>query len=891
MERTQTKSDDKCDHISGRAAVARRQRFICFFIASVLGFQALALGEEAASRFDTQRGGRKRMAIDSNREDANLARFPVSISISGDSKVNTSKAGEPVAEGLELWLRADAISGVPEGVPVKVWPGSGPKKQTAQTVRGHTGPVFGKKMVNGKVPGLRFNGRNTLLELPKLCIPHNTTAFIVCQDRKQANGKSTFHGLLVASGKQDPYDQKTGSGYGISYLQAGMDGFAVNLRNGLNNEYIQSNQPNGGGMELVTFRKSGHHAELYRDGLAVTRANLQRDQQAAYPRGYTLGGMKGKRFYHGVIAEILVYDRALTDAEQRKTEAYLSAKYWIPLLDPLADDPRFIDNGTVIMKTGYVDQPYLTTLKDGSWLCVSTTSLTSERGKDRTLVLSRSTDHGKTWTAPKSVIEADEAPQPSWGTLCTTPFGRVYVFYNLSTTSPSGALCSYCYKFSDDNGKTWSRRFHLPMRKTGLDRSGEPFNSWSVSQPFALDGAVYVSFSKFLRSKKRTGEGWLIRSDNLMTEKDPDQLRWEMLPGGEKGIRNNALGGLQEEHTTVPLPDGGIYSTFRTLEGYLGHAYSRDRGKTWPVTEFATYTPGGRRIKQPRACGRVFHCRNGKYLLWFHNNDGRSTPARNRNRNPAWITGGVLKGGFIHWSQPEILLFGFGFPHNHGMSYPDLIEADGRYWITESQKQIARIHEIEPSLLEGLWKQSESAVVPEKGLLLKLAGDPMPPRTEPLKSLPSAGGQGFSIDMLVTFETLKPGQVLLDGRHKTRGGFAVDTTASGTVRLTLDDGLHTPHTWDCDTGLLKPGKKHQITFIVDGGPRIISVLIDGQLCDGSEARQFGWSFYNLSLRDMIGNRHLRIVPKFNGKLHALRIYNRPLRTSEAVGIWNAENKK
>jgi len=71
----------------------------------------------------------------------------------------------------------------------------------------------------------------------------------------------------------------------------------------------------------------------------------------------------------------------------------------------------------------------------------------------------------------------------------------------------------------------------------------------------------------------------------------------------------------------------------------------------------------------------------------------------------------------IHWSQPEIVLYDTD-PKNClfdpktrmpgpglGMSYPDLIEQDGRYWITETQKTVARVHSVDPELLEGLWKQ------------------------------------------------------------------------------------------------------------------------------------------------------------------------------------------
>ena len=788
-------------------------------------------------------------------------------------------------KGLELWLKADAITKAAEGAPVTVWPDSGPKKHAARVAAGHNAPVFGKKMVNAHMPGVRFNGSNTLMQVPGLRIGHNTTIFIVSQDRKQTSGGSVFRSILAA--RCDPYDREKGDGYGIGYMRDGRDGFSVILRGEQDVGDVKSLRSPSGTMELVTFRKSGFSGNLRRDGLSIANIEMLREEARDYPVGYTLGGMKERRLYGGVVAEIMIYNRALSDAEQKQVEEYLSGKYRICLQNPPENDPRYIENGTVIFKNGYADQPYVAALTDGTWLCVATTSKTSERGKDRTLVLLRSNDFGKTWSGPEAVIEPDEAPQPSWGTLFVTPFGRVYVFYNITKPFAPGYMFSYCYKYSDDNGKTWSDRYVLQQRKTIIDQANTRVGAWGVNDPFAMNGSVYVSFSRFRKTRDMYGEGSLFVSDNLLTERDPNRLRWEMLPKGDRGIRNDKLGHLQQEHTAAPLPDDGIYCTFRTMTGYIGHAYSRDSGKTWPVTEFATYAPGGRRIKQTRACCRVFRCENGKYLLWYHNNDGRRTPMRNRDRNPAWVAGGVLKDGLMHWSQPEILLYGFGFPHDHGMSYPDLIETDGRYWVTETQKQIARIHEIDASLLEGVWNQSEHAAVPAKGLLLNSADDPVSPQTCALEKLPPAGGQGFTIDLAVTFENLDSGQILLDTRGKKRGGLTVTTTDRKTVRLTLDDGRIAPHSWDCDAGLLKPGRRHHLTFIVNGGPRIITVLVDGRLCDGGEDRQFGWSFFHPSTGDVSGDKKLRIASKLSGKLHALRIYNRPLRTSEAVGIYNA----
>lgn len=126
-----------------------------------------------------------------------------------------------------------------------------------------------------------------------------------------------------------------------------------------------------------------------------------------------------------------------------------------------------------------------------------------------------------------------------------------------------------------------------------------------------------------------------------------------------------------------------------------------------------TYSPDGRRIKHPRASPMVGRPQKGKYLLWFHNHGGRSY----QGRNPVWIAGVVERARRIHWNQPEILLYDPD-PKTR-ISYPDLIEQDGHYWVSETQKSIARIPPIDKTLLEGLWPQGEIKMVSRHSLLLE----------------------------------------------------------------------------------------------------------------------------------------------------------------------------
>ncbi|HRR87432.1 MAG TPA: sialidase family protein, partial [Phycisphaerae bacterium] len=331
-------------------------------------------------------------------------------------------------------------------------------------------------------------------------------------------------------------------------------------------------------------------------------------------------------------------------------------------------DPRNIRNGSVIPDEGYCDQPYMVITKDGNWLCTFTTGKGIEGQLGQHVVASISTDKGKTWSDPPIDIEPADGPEASWVMPLVTPSGRVYAFYayngdRIDTLGDKRGIRAdmlgwYVYKYSDDNGRTWSdKRYRLPVRVTACDRTndwqGKVQIMWGIGKPVVVGPSVFFGFTKLGRYMLDEGEGWFFRSDNILTEPDVEKIEWQMLPEGEHGIRAPEFGSVQEEHNLVGLSDGSLYCIYRTTTGYPCHVYSRDGGKTWTRPEHAVYTPGGRRIKNPRACPRLWQAKNGKYLLWYHNHSGKDF----NDRNPAWVTGGVEKDGRIYWSQPEILLW------------------------------------------------------------------------------------------------------------------------------------------------------------------------------------------------------------------------------------------
>lgn len=393
-------------------------------------------------------------------------------------------------------------------------------------------------------------------------------------------------------------------------------------------------------------------------------------------------------------------------------------------------DFRNITGGTQIPSFAYADQPEIVAASDGALVCTVTTALGDEGAGSTFVGISRSTDSGKSWSPLQKI---DDCPyESSYSTLAVTDYGRIYCFYNLNDegftkddifTEPDGTRAKlfrydmgfgiFCFRYSDDSGKSWSsKRYQVPMRLFDIDldnpltcRGKHRYLFWNVSKPFFHDGRFFHAMIKFQYKQGNfiyRSEGALLVSDNLAYERDPEKIRWETRPEGTKGIAAPEGGGLiAEEQCFVPLSDGTLFCVFRTVSGYAGCTYSTDDGKTWEKSDFLRY-PDGRPVKHVRAANFVWKCGNDRYLYWFHNNSGRSWDGR----NPAWVLAGheidTDKGKRLSWSQPEIFLYDPDV--SHGISYPDMLIYNGRYFVSETQKSVTRLHEIPTAFLESLWE-------------------------------------------------------------------------------------------------------------------------------------------------------------------------------------------
>jgi hypothetical protein len=574
------------------------------------------------------------------------------------------------------------------------------------------------------------------------------------------------------------------------------------------------------------------------------------------------------------------------------------------------DDWRRMESGREIPRENYCDQPYVVVTEDGNWLCVLTTGTGLESKPGQHVVASITGDQGLHWSDLIDIEPVGER-MTSWVTAFVVPSGRVYAIYNYEATTEStphgGRLC---HRYSDDNGRTWSpERHRIPIRATRIDREnvtgGKEQFFWCIDKPVVTPRGVYFGIPKLHCGLPPSGgESWIIHSANILTTRNPDDIEWELLPEGDEGIHNPNLGDIQEEQNLEVLSDGALYMVLRTEIGVIAYTVSRDHGKSWSVPSPIRY-PDGRPLKNPRACPRLFKTSDGRFLLWFHNN-GFPGWGNSAVRNPVWISGGVETDCDIRWSQPEILLYSAD-PTVRGMSYPDFVEQDGRVWVTETEKVAARVHEIERSLLDGMWAEHDPVgPAAPAGVVLFSARVNSPGTSRPIPPLPRLSTGGFSLELMLEIDELLPLNTVITSYGVRGRGFKVLVAAEGALEFGMSDArqrlwLETldgadpaanvaskrEWMWRTDPGVVQAGKPLHVVFIVDGLAKVVSIVANGRLLDGADERIQGWSRLNPWLDEINDAGACTVGEGFGGRVSLVRLYDRYLRTAEAVACYRS----
>lgn len=292
---------------------------------------------------------------------------------------------------------------------------------------------------------------------------------------------------------------------------------------------------------------------------------------------------------------------------------------------------------------------------DGSLMILWTQS-SAEGQPDQRLAFARSTDEGRTWSAPRILVgprQAGQAPIASWGFPMVSRSGRIYVLFNQHTGivdtfyQTTGAMAAL---YSDDAGATWSPPQRIPMPRSRYDNPDPRFPAnwivWQKPQRLLPDGRYYVGFTRWVSQAVRHAppiDSWIaaesvvqfMRFENIDDNPPPADIRVSYFPPDDAALTVGFPGHPQlsvcQEPSIVRLPDDRLFCVMRTAAGSPYWSLSRDWGITWSNPLPLCHGDHEPVLPHPLSPCPIFDvagdaAASGRYLLLIHNHDGHYGP-------------------------------------------------------------------------------------------------------------------------------------------------------------------------------------------------------------------------------------------------------------------------
>ncbi|HEV2696146.1 MAG TPA: glycoside hydrolase family 2 TIM barrel-domain containing protein [Verrucomicrobiae bacterium] len=241
---------------------------------------------------------------------------------SAEVSATTVPVTVPALPQLTTWFKADAITGLANGASISQWSDSSGNSDNATQATGSQMPKFITGAING-LPVVRFTSANqTYLSFPR---PVSGDFTIVCvfQSTQGLNtGTLYYQGAGLVSGEVANTVNDFGTclfANGTVCAGTGNPDVAVDSGTGYNN----------GAPHIMTFTRTRSTGifELYVDGTLVGTNNGSTAFLTA-PSSLTLGVQQTLNYYlSGDIAEVKIYNAALSDSDRITDEGSLRCKY------------------------------------------------------------------------------------------------------------------------------------------------------------------------------------------------------------------------------------------------------------------------------------------------------------------------------------------------------------------------------------------------------------------------------------------------------------------------------------------------------------------------------------------------------------------------------------
>lgn len=526
-------------------------------------------------------------------------------------------------------------------------------------------------------------------------------------------------------------------------------------------------------------------------------------------------------------------------------------------------DARRLGGGVPLPFRRARGRPFCMVLRDGSWLAVQGVGHVAPHSGVCDVAVSVSRDRGQTWSAPVAPAMVKGGGEVS-AIGYQTPFGRVYLFW------ADEAARGYGFLFSDDGGVTWStERQRLAVPAAGQAGRGRPAG---IGAPVSLaDGTVCLPL--VMRRGSDGGiEGRVALSRNLYSERNAARVRFEVAENTGPGFRTTADPG-EGAFYCLAAPDG------KTVCGIAGGAQGPVRCVS-PDGQGNGALPEGLRFESGQTLAAVTgHVSaaalsgNRMLLLW------RGRPGGRCGRSESVWGSGARQAGDpkARWSEPELLLYG-GDGAGGEVCLGSVWEQDNRVWLAVRQGGDVRAYLLDRLGPDGLWAAPAGRAVSTNGLVFAHGGAGQ-------AAVPAAfgacGRPGWSVALWCALADAEPGAVLFGTWNGRRGLRVSVARARGAPALRLEayDGDRRAV---CVTapGALTAEQTHQVTFVCDAACGRMWALADGRFPEGGTDGAEGTS----ELPEGFGAVGVPGPAAISGRVRGVQLYDRPLRTAEAVGL-------
>ncbi|MEO7318705.1 MAG: Ig-like domain-containing protein, partial [Chthoniobacteraceae bacterium] len=249
--------------------------------------------------------------------------------------VRTATGGAPpvlvVTSTLQLWLKADAGVTAGAGDTVLSWADQSGHANDAVAIDEPSAPIVAAGAING-LPAIRFDGVDDSLQVAdsdSISITGDITSFYVIK----VDDFGTFRAIWgkTAGNQPAPTDIYTLPGSGIPRVFRG---------NGAGGNNVDAAGPlHAGSTDLVGFSIAGsslsHFLNGFANGSGIITTNTADTDAVLWigTRGDQFTRMKGD------IAEVLIYDSALSAGDLHDVQLYLAGKYGVATVTPVNTAP------------------------------------------------------------------------------------------------------------------------------------------------------------------------------------------------------------------------------------------------------------------------------------------------------------------------------------------------------------------------------------------------------------------------------------------------------------------------------------------------------------------------------------------------------------------------